>query len=269
MKKTILSLAVTLFFQTTLAKDHVFSSFQEVLKKHLVEKQDSSGFSSTFDYVSAKSNSATQNLIKKQSNLLKSFDIKSLKTKKQANAFWINTYNFFMITKILDAGFKKGKLKIDGVKDLGSLFDPYKVFKKEDFVVGNKKYSLDGFEKGILLGEEYKKKGWKDARIHFAVNCASIGCPPLRKVIYTEENLDALLTENLEKAMMTSRQIKVEGDTLWLTHLFKWYKKDFEEASGSTKKFLVPYIKDEKFKQKVLQSKKTKFIKYDWNLNKI
>lgn len=253
----------------THAQSNTFKNFQEILNKHLTEKRlPNGGFESYFNYTTAKNNKETLKAISEQKKTLSQFSTDTLKSKSQANAFWINAYNFFMITKILDEGFKKGKLKIDGVKDLGGFFDKYSAFKDKDFQVGGKKLSLDGIEKGILLSNEYKKKDWKDARIHFAVNCASVGCPPLRKRIYTAMNINNLLDENSKKAFKTQRHLRLEGKTLWLTHLFKWYKKDFEEQSGSVKKFISSYIEDEKLKSNIQSASEIKYIDYDWQLNR-
>jgi len=56
------------------------------------------------------------------------------------------------------------------------------VFEREKFVIDGEKYSLNQMEKEILLGQDYAERGWKDARVHFAVNCASVGCPPWQRI---------------------------------------------------------------------------------------
>lgn len=244
-----------------------FAAYQKILSSHLTENQSGNDYETYFDYKTAKKNSETAKAIQKQLKVLDDFQPSSLKTKEEATAFWINTYNFFMIAKILKDGFKKDRLKIKGVKDLGSFFSPYKAFKEKDFKVGGKEISLDGVEKGILLGEVYKKKGWKDARIHFAVNCASVGCPPLRQKIYTPSTVSSMLIENSKKSFMTHRHLHFKGSTLHLTHLFKWYKKDFEDESGSVQRFIAKFIDDENLKNKILSAKKIKHIEYDWSLN--
>ena len=68
--------------------------------------------------------------------------------------------------------------------------------------------------------------------------------------------------------MKTKRHFHIKGKTLKLTHLFKWYKKDFEEAAGSVKKFIAPYLEDEDSRKKLEDSKDIDFIDYDWKLNR-
>lgn len=268
MRSYILFLFICFQVPQFLWAQELFSPMDKMLSQYVKNNNISGGgLETSFDYVAAKNDKNVTGLIQQQTQNFQNFDTKTLKTKNQATAFWINAYNFFMIKKILKDGFKKGKLKIDGVKSFGSFFDPYKVFKKEEFNIGGKLYSLDKIEKGILLGDDYKKKGWKDARIHFAANCASVGCPPLLTKAYNEKTIDKTLSENVQMALKTPRHMSFSGGKLRLTHLFKWYKKDFKEQAGTVKDFLKKYT-DEKFHTKIDQAKAIEYIDYDWNLNK-
>ncbi len=121
-------------------------------------------------------------------------------------------------------------------------------------------------EKGQLLSKAFKKKSWKDARIHFVVNCASVGCPPLANKIYTPEQLDKDLTEATRKALKTERHFKFHKKNLYLTQLFEWYKDDFKEAEGSVKSFLKKYTDSSLHNQ--IDTSDIKFIDYDWKLNR-
>lgn len=182
-------------------------------------------------------------------------------------AFWINAYNFFMLDQILTEQ-PNGTL-VSSVWDYGGKVNPFvdSVFEREKFVIDGRKYSLNQMEKEILLGKEYKAKGWKDARVHFAVNCASVGCPPLRDIIYTADNLEDLLTENTRRAFNTSRHLKIEGDTLYVTELFKWYERDFTEDSGARKAFIEKWA-DEAVANQMTGTSELEFIVYDWALNR-
>ncbi len=161
-------------------------------------------------------------------------DLSSIEGREESIAFWINAYNFLMLDQILTER-PDGEL-VGSVWDYGGRVNPFvdSVFEREKFVIDGQEYSLSQMEKEILLGDEYADKGWKDARIHFAVNCASVGCPPpLRDTIYTADNLDDLLADNTRRAFNTGRHLMVEGDTLHVTEVFKWYEEDFNETSGS------------------------------------
>jgi hypothetical protein len=245
-----------------------FSAFQKILDSGVTENhRDDGGYETWFDYTKIQSSPEMQIQVKKQLETLKNFDITQLKDKNTANAFWINCYNFFMIQTILSQGFKDNKLNISSVKDFGSFFNPYKIFKEKLHNVGGKLYSLDDIEKGILLGADFDEKKWKDARIHFAVNCASVGCPPLIKKVYQAKTLDDVLDDNVKRAMQTARHLRLEGDNLYLTHLFKWYQTDFEKDAGTVKEFIIKYLSDQEKINKIESIDKIKFIPYDWKLN--
>ncbi len=264
----ILTLFTILWLPTSLVAQD-FSSFQKILLRHQVEFSYPDGSLDTaFKYEQAKLDPKTESDLEEQDRVLTQFDPKTLTSKNESMSFWINAYNYFMIKVVLKEGFEGNIRKINSVKDLGSFFSPYKIFKNEQHNIGGKKYSLDQIEKGILLGEDYRKKGWKDARIHFAVNCASAGCPPLLKSVYQPDKLDKVLDQNIEQALRNKRHLKFKGETLYLTHLFKWYKDDFKESAGSVKNFLIKYIKDPKIKARVEQAKELNYIEYDWKLNR-
>lgn len=260
---------VAVLFSSHLCLATDFSPFQRLLDRHLkVTDLAGGGFQTAFDYTEAQKHAKTSEDLSQQSKILKKFDPSSLQSKNDALAFWINSYNFFMIKIILERGFDEGQLDIDGVKDFGSFFNPYWIFKQEFNEIGGEKYSLDQIEKGTLLGEAYKKKGWKDARIHFAVNCASVGCPPLIKTVYKSATLDKTLDENIKKAFKTKRHLHIKEKTLHLTHLFKWYKQDFVDDAGSVKKFILQYIKNENRQKQIQETKEIEHIDYNWELNK-
>lgn len=250
------------------AGDGVFESYQHLLTKYLTEATTpGGGLVSAFDYEAALAASQTEALLAEQRQQLAEFDIDTLEEEAESVAFWINAYNFFMLNQILTD--RPGGELVGSVWDYGGRVNPFvdSVFERRSFVIGGQEFSLSQIEKDILLGKEYANKGWKDARIHFAVNCASVGCPPLRQVVYTADNLEDLLTENTRRAFSTDRHLTVEGDTLHVTELFKWYDEDFREASNSRKAFIKAWA-DSSEADRVEATSDMKFIDYDWALNK-
>ncbi|TVP56606.1 MAG: DUF547 domain-containing protein [Halomonadaceae bacterium] len=247
--------------------ERTFQHYATLLESHLQEKTlDNDGLVSAFDYQAALDDSASKELLAQQDALLAEFDTSQLDNREQAIAFWNNAYNYFMIQKVL-TDLRRGKL-VESVWDYGGRYNPLRasVFEREDFTIGGEKYSLNTMEKGKLLGDEFKQKGWKEARVHFTVNCASVGCPPLRKTIYTASNIDELMTDNTRRAFNTPRHLRVEGDTLYLTELFKWYEDDYVEEEGSVKAFIQAYA-DDPVAEKVAATSRIRFISYDWDLN--
>jgi hypothetical protein len=249
------------------ANSNNFHQYQKLLDQHLVEHTlPGNGLVSAFDYRSALTSENLENILTEQRETLKAFNPESLQEQAESVAFWINAYNFFMLDRILTAR-PDGEL-VSSVWDYGGRVNPFidSVFERKNFVIGGREYSLNDMEKKILLGQEYASKGWKDARVHFAVNCASVGCPPLRNAIYTADNLERLLAENTRRAFNTPRHLQVKGETLYVTALFKWYEEDFAEASGSPKAFIEQWATPDVVNQ-VAATSSLKFIDYNWALN--
>jgi len=248
--------------------EELYAPYAEVLARFVVEKDlPGGGLVSAFNYEEALAESDTIALLNQQNANLVAFDPEALTEKYQSIAFWLNAYNFFMIEHLLTNPLK-GQL-VDSVWDYGGRYSPFKqhVFERELFTVGGKKYSLSAIEKDILLGSEYQRKGWKEARVHYAVNCASVGCPPLRNQLYTLTNTDDLLTANTVRAFNTERQLHIDGRTLMLSELFKWYADDFIEAAGSIHDFIKAYT-DENRHSQFDQTDRVAYIDYDWSLNR-
>ncbi|MCP1726292.1 hypothetical protein J2T60_000257 [Natronospira proteinivora] len=245
-----------------------FAPFQKLLDAHLTEKTlENDGLVSAFDYQTALNRDTSMEWVQKQRNILADFDIDNLDDRERFNAFWLNAYNFFMIAHILEER-PDGEL-IDSVWDYGGRYNPFRknVFERELFEIDGQKYSLDEMEKGILLGEDYWDKGWADARVHFAVNCASVGCPPLRDQVYTAENIDHYLEENTRRALNTHYHLKVDGDRLYLSSLFDWYENDYKRENDSVRDWIREHG-DERVHEKLDQTQRIRYIDYDWALNK-
>jgi hypothetical protein len=168
----------------------------------------------------------------------------------EQKAFYINLYNAGM----LQAVFRNYPLK--SVKQIGFL--PFSIFKKNFIRLGDRKLSLDTIEKEILL------KDYFDPRIHFAVNCASESCPPLRAEPYCGPHLDAQLDEQTRLFAESPRAARVDSQRkrIAFSELFKWYADDFGVENPAAflnryRKVLLPldYAKD--------------WIDYDWSLNSL
>jgi hypothetical protein len=131
-------------------------------------------------------------------------------------AFWINAYNAVIIDKVIRMRPKKSvrETLIPGV------WTSTKIFTSRKNGVGNKWLSPDDIEHEILRRE------FKDSRIHFAIVCASSGCPPLARVAYTEQNVQSRLDEVKRKYINSSRSTRIDQaeNTLYLSKIFDWLK---------------------------------------------
>ncbi|MBU2952803.1 DUF547 domain-containing protein [Marinobacter sp. F3R08] len=245
----------------------LFSSYQRLLADYQIEKiLAGEGLVSAFDYEAALADGDLEQRLARQTKALASFDPETLNGRKESLAFWINAYNFFMVRQILTE--QPDGVLVSSVWDYGGRVNPFveNVFERANFEIGGSSYSLNDIEKGILLGDDFADRGWKDARIHFAVNCASVGCPPLRNVVYTADNLETILAENTRRAFNTERHLRIDGDVLFVTALFDWYQEDFLAASGSVKAFIEAWA-DPAVAVRVRDAETLEYIDYDWRLN--
>ena len=184
--------------------------------------------------------------------------------KEKQLAFLINAYNAwtveFILTKYPD---------LESIKDLGSLFSS--PWDKEFIPLLGKTVSLNDIEHGLIRGS----KRYNDPRIHFAVNCASIGCPALREEAYTADKLELQLTQQTERFLTDSSRNYIKGNAIYLSSIFKWYGEDFEAGFRDTKSiqsFIGLYadalkLDDQQSVTLKKQGFNVKFLDYDWKLN--
>ncbi len=163
-------------------------------------------------------------------------------SRTEAMAYWINAYNAFTVKLILD------HWPVRSIRDIHG-GNPWDVKWIE---LGGKKYSLNQIEHDIL------RKRYKDARIHFAVNCAARSCPPLYNRAYTAENLDAVLDQRARAFINDPRYNRISPDRAELSKIFEWYRKDFGD--------LVAYL-NRYSEVKLRPGAKIRFLEYDWSLN--
>ncbi len=188
---------------------------------------------------------------------LETADINALSGNAQL-AFWLNAYNAVTIDKVIKWKPKKS------VREtlLPGIWTSTRFFATRQHTVAGKQMSQDDIEHDIL------RKQFKDPRIHFAIICASSGCPPLPRLAYTENNVQAKLEEETRKYINSQRGIRIDHteNTLYLSKLFDWFAKDFELKAGSVLGFVKPYISED-LRAFLERKPKTAYIHYDWALN--
>lgn len=174
----------------------------------------------------------------------------------QQMAFYINLYNAATLKLIID------NYPVKSIKDIGNILrGPWK--QKVVRVFGKVK-TLDYIEHDLLRAK------YKDPRIHFAVNCASIGCPPLRPEAFQGATLDTQLDEQGRAFLQdtTKNRLNPKDRTLYLSKIFKWFKKDFTAKSGTVEKFVAPYFNERDARIIRQGGLSIKYTDYDWSLNK-
>ncbi len=157
-------------------------------------------------------------------------------------AYLINLYNFYTLRLISE------NYPLKSIRDLRN---PW----KRDFVpFFGESVSLDHIEHKIL------RKDFDEPRIHFAVNCASIGCPPLREEPFTGKGLEAQLHAAARSFLAEGERNRVGKGTLYLSRIFDWYGDDFKKKYGGYRNYVQDVL--------ALQGKyEVKFLDYDWGLN--
>ena len=167
-------------------------------------------------------------------------------------AYYINAYNAWTIKLILT-----GYPGVKSIKDLGGLLQS--PWKKPFVKIDGRTLTLDEIEHSILRPQ------FKDARVHFAIVCASKGCPPLIAQPYRGEVLDEQLNRVTTAFLNRSGNYRLEGDRFEVSSIFKWFGEDF----GNLFDFYIRYAQGD-LKQ-ALQSGRDRirigYLDYDWSLN--
>ena len=184
--------------------------------------------------------------------VLEKTDTKKLSRNEQF-AFYVNAYNAWTIKLVLS-----GYPGVESIKDLGGfLKSPWK---KKICRIDGDIITLDNIEHDIL------RPRFKDPRVHFALNCASKGCPPLRSEPYQGDVLDKQLDEMASAFINDPSRNRIEERTLYVSKIFDWFEEDF---NNDVVGFFLKQAKGDLKKQLEINKTKIKirYLDYDWSLN--
>ncbi len=233
--------------QSTQKVDH--SNFSQILGKHIVK--DKTGL-----------NRVNYQALKSQQTKLKAY-ISQLETVKVTNlgkeeqfAFWANLYNAVTLNVVLDA------YPVKTIKDIDispGIFSNGPWGKKLVTIEGTQ-LSLDDIEHEIL------RPIFKDPRVHYAVNCASIGCPNLQNKAFTGSKLNAQLDQAARDYVNSNRGVVVQNGRVSASKIYSWFKKDFGPNQTTLLAHLKKYAKGP-LKNQLTQTKTINRYFYDWTLN--
>lgn len=163
-------------------------------------------------------------------------------SKQQKLAYWINAYNALTVDLILQ------NYPLKSIKDIK---DPWE---QRLWKFGNKWINLNYIEHQIL-------RKMNEPRIHFAIVCASVSCPKLQNEAFIASKLEQQLTNSTKEFLSDSSKNELSQNSIKLSKIFKWFKKDFEE-SGSLIDFLNTYSEID-----IAQSARKSYKDYIWDLN--
>lgn len=181
-------------------------------------------------------------------------------------AFWINAYNALTMNLIADNYPTKSILRLSPVGIKGIPFIVPKVntpFKLDVGIVGGAVRTLDEVEHEII------RKQYNEPRIHFALVCAAISCPPIRNEAYTGEQLDAQLDEQASRFLNNPERNYVDNETqvLKLSKIFKWFAEDFGGDNKAIQQFIAPYFEGETNTMLRAGAYDISYLGYNWDLN--
>ncbi len=174
-------------------------------------------------------------------------------SREERFAYWINVYNAWTVKLILI-----NYPGVESIKDLGNIFKS--AWKKKIVRTRGGVIHLDNVEKDILIPE------FADARVHFAINCASKSCPPLLAEPYEGKELDSQLDERARLFINTASEQYVQDGKLHLSKIFKWYKSDF---GGDPAAYVLRYAEGNLETDLGALGKDPKVVyrDYNWSLN--
>ena len=231
-------------FTVTMADPTVdHSIYADLLKKYVKNGR--------VDYAGFKSEEAKLDTYLK---ILEAVDSHSL-SKDEQFAFYANAYNAWTIKLILS-----GYPEVKSIKDLGNVFQS--PWKKEIVRIDGEVMTLDNVEHDIL------RPRFKDPRVHFAINCAALSCPPLRPEPFMGDILNSQLDDSTRSFLNDPTSYKLEGTKFYVSKIFKWFGEDFDHDVLS---FYLKYGEGE-LKQKLEANRKKiqiRYLNYDWSLNKL
>ncbi len=173
-------------------------------------------------------------------------------------ALLINAYNGYTLKLILE------NLPIASIRDID------KPWKTRRYKVGGHTMSLDDIEHGVL------RPYFLDERIHFAVNCASVGCPPLAAHAFDGSTLDKQLEAATRRTLQDQRYVRVDSDRLVLTNILNWYGSDFTNAAyrgheSTLARYVAKYAAQDvkNFVESKGGDPDISWLEYDWSLNAV
>ncbi len=177
---------------------------------------------------------------------VENFPLDTLQSTANKVAFYSNVYNLYAIRMVID------NLPLESIRDAGSLFSP--VWKKPVGMLGGRTVTLDEIEHEIL-------RPLSEARIHFAIVCASLSCPDLRREAFTVAQLEEQLEDQTRRFLANaSKGLRVEGTQVQVSQIFEWFEEDFDSTGG-----VEAFVR--RYRQLPPQIRLRAAIPYDWNLN--
>jgi len=227
--------------------DH--GDFDRLLKKYVDPK-------GLVNYQAWKASQADRRALQNYLKLLSQANPQLMATKQAQLAFWINAYNALTLEGIMQV-YPTSSIRKHTAKVFG-----YNIWNDLPLLAGGKNYSLNQIEHDIL-------RKMNEPRIHFAIVCASIGCPKLRNEAYTAEKVDAQLTANAIDFFQQQKHFQVNrtNQTVYLSSILDWFATDFGSTQSEQLRTLSPFVPESSRTFLTSPNVTVKYLEYNWGLN--
>lgn len=236
---TLILFCLSFSYQTAYGNSPDHDLFDQVLKAHVQDGH--------VNYAKIKQDQRFTEYLK----YLEVTNPETFSNKEEKLAFWINAYNALAIKGILDG------LSPDG------FFSRITYFKTTDYKLAGQEINLYDLERDIIIP-------FNEARIHFAIVCASASCPKLISEAYVATKLEQQLEENTKSFLNNNfkNEFDLENKVAKISKIFDWFPDDFKKDSGSVQKFIAKYVNDSTLSKALNdESLRIQYLTYDWSLN--
>lgn len=228
--------------------DH--SAWDTLLKRYV----DASGM---VDYAAWKASAADQQLLDKYLAHLSQASVSQNSSRESRLAYWINAYNAVTVKGILR------EYPTTSIRNHTAKLFGYNIWTDLQLLVEGKSYSLEQIEHKILREME-------EPRIHFAIVCASMGCPRLLNQAYEAERLEEQLTANAKAFFADPTKFHYDAGrrTVAVSPIMKWFSEDFGASQADQLRRVAPYLPDAASRQLAESGRaRVSYLDYDWGLN--
>ena len=230
--------------------DH--GAWQELLDAHLIT-DDPSGIH-LVDYAGLQADPAARARLDAYVDHLQGLDPRRYARDEQM-AYWINLYNAVTVRVVL------GEYPVDSIKDIHEGLIPWTgPWGDVHANVAGQPLTLDNIEHDIL------RPIWRDPRIHYAVNCAALGCPNLAPEAFTADNLERLLEQGAREYVNHPRGARLDESGSVVSSIYFWYPEDFGNSEAGVLEHLRKYAEGD-LAEKLRDFDGSLDHDYDWTLN--
>jgi len=232
---------------TTVSETSFHSAWSNLLGKYVSVSADGVN---RFDYGGLKANTADSAALDSYVESFATLDISSLPRDEQYVA-WVNLYNAGTVQYIV------GRYPIRSIRS-GYIIGPWK---KVKVIADGVRISLNDIEHETL------RKQWSEPRTHYAVNCASYGCPNLKPTAWEVDTLEEDLTAAAHAYINHPRGVSIRRDgRLEVSTIYKWFKRDFGSSEANVIAHLLEYAEPELAAQ-ITENPDIRSYEYNWSLN--